>query len=646
MVKTPNNTPKAKARAKAASAGGAARPSQANASSPGSTKISKFRKRKANGAPAKVAAAAAVVAADGATSAGDGPASASVQKPPTASPVASLKPTTAAEGSSAAQALAPKANTAEASAPKPKLKLADAAAATSNGVGASGGDGRKRSKRERKKEKAMAWKGKGKEEEAQVQGKKENRKEDRSKKEVGSGSRGAGLIFMCNAQTKPECFRNRLFGMPMGKKEMVEKVRPGTKLFLYDFDLRLLYGVYNATSKGGVNLVRDAFNGKFPAQVKFKTDKDCLPLPESSFKHVIKENYSASRKFDPELNSTQVRRLMALFKPINVPQSAPEERHRYEERRNLHQYEDRRHALPVEERRQQVVVQVPPHEDSYRAPRLAPFPTEPGHGQFLTNVQDDHIYYQQAFPAPESRRIALAPESRHVPSIPEPRHVPLAYYHHLAPSSDDSYYRSRVDPVHERIAARSPPRDYMSQPGELSARADRLEELYRTGNVAVHGARLEDPYRLGEISVRGARLEDPYRPREIDDRGARLEDPYRPREVDARGARVEDLYRPGEIASRGVRVEDHYRPGEITTRDARVEDLYHPGGVAARGSYGELYRSDRLVTRAVDPPRHPYETSDHAYAETSQRPVSTTRANGPGMPVSSLYSFAGAPVYR
>uniref|UniRef100_A0ACD6AP27 Uncharacterized protein n=1 Tax=Avena sativa TaxID=4498 RepID=A0ACD6AP27_AVESA len=601
MVKTPTSAPKAKAKAKAASAGGVAGPSQAKASSPGSAKMSKFKKRKANGGPAKVAAAA-VVAADGATSAGNGTASASVLKPSTASeawPVASLRPTTAAEGPSASQA--PKADIAEASAPKPKP--ADAAAATSNGIGASGGDGKKKNKRERKKEKSMALKGKGKEEEAQAQaqGKKGNWKEERGKKEVGGDSRGGGLIFMCNAQTKPECFQNRLFGMPMGKKEMVEKVRPGMKLFLYDFDLRLLYGVYKASSKGGINLVRDAFNGKFPAQVKFKTDKDCLPLPESSFKHAIKENYSASRKFDPELNSTQVRRLMDLFKPINVPQSAPEERHRHEGRR---QYEDRPHALPIEERRQQVVVHVPAPEDSYRATRFAPFPTE-------------------------SRLAPLAPESRHAPIVPEPRHVPSAYYHHLAPSSDDSYYRSRVDPVHERITARTSPRDYISQHGGLSARADRLEEPYRTGNIV----------------VRGAHLEDPYRPREIDARGARVEDLYRPGEVASRGARVEDHYLPGEIASRGARVEDLYHSGEIAVRGARVEDLYRPGEIAARDAYGELYRSDRLITRAVDP-LHPYETSSHAYAETSQRPVPTTRANGPGVPVSSLYSFAGAPAYR
>ncbi|KAF7107696.1 hypothetical protein CFC21_108290 [Triticum aestivum] len=636
MVKTPNSTPKAKAKAASGSgtgAGGAARPSPASASGSGSAKASKFKKRKAIGAGAKVAATA-VAAADGSTSAGaagrDEPAPAPVQKPSTpsgASPAASLKPATVAEGSSAAQVLAPKPDTAEeasASTPKPKPKLkpkpADAAAATSNGAGASGSSGGSKKQKKGHKERLMAWKGKGKQEEAQgnkkgmrkeegEQGnKKGTGKEEGAKKEGGGDSRGGGLIFMCNAQTKPECFQNRVFGMPMGKKEMVEKVRPGTKVFLYDFDLRLLYGVYKATSKGGINLVRNVFNGKFPAQVKFTTDKDCLPLPESTFKHAIKENYSASRKFDPEITSTQVRRLMALFKPITVHQSAPrghlDGRYRDEERR--HQHEDRPHPLHVEDRRPQV---------------------------------DDHRYYQQAPPAPESQHIPLAPEARHVPlatgphyapSVPEPRHVPPAYYHHLAPSSDDSYYRSRVDPVHERIAARTPPRDYAAQLGELSARADHMSDLYRT---TVRDARLEDPYRPGELAARGARVEELYRPVEIASRGDRVADLY------------QDLYRSAEVPSRGARMEDLYRPGEVAARDVRMEDPYRQGGIDARGSYGGLYRSDQLNARAVDLP-HSYQTSNPAYAEASQRPVPTARANAPGAPVSSLYSFAGAPAYR
>ncbi|VAI84445.1 unnamed protein product [Triticum turgidum subsp. durum] len=633
MVKTPNSTPKAKAKAASSGAGGAARPSPASASGSGSAKASKFKKRKAIGAGAKVAAPA-VAAADGSTSAGaagrDEPAPASVPKPSTpsgASPATSLKPATVAEGSSAAQVLAPKPDTAEeASAstpkpkPKPKPKQADAAAATSNGAGASGSSGGSKKNRKGHKERLMAWKGKGKQEEAQgntkgmgkeegAQGNKKGiGKEEGTKKEGGGDSRGGGLIFMCNAQTKPECFQNRVFGMPMGKKEMVEKVRPGTKVFLYDFDLRLLYGVYKATSKGGINLIRNAFNGKFPAQVKFTTDKDCLPLPESTFKHAIKENYSASRKFDPEITSTQVRRLMALFKPITVQQSAPrghlDGRYHHEERR--HQHEDRPHPLHVEDRRPQV---------------------------------DDHRYYQQAPPAPESQHIPLAPEARQVPlatgphyapSVPEPRHVPLAYYHHLAPSSDDSYYRSRVDPVHERIAARTPPRDYAAQLGELAARADHMSDLYRT---TVHDARLEDPYRPGELAARGARVEELYRPGEIASRGDRVADLY------------QDLYRSAEAPSRGARMEDLYRPGEVAARDVRMEDPYGQGGIDARGSYGGLYRSDQLNARAVDLP-HSYQTSNPAYAEASQRPVPTARANGPGAPVSSLYSFAGAPAYR
>ncbi|XP_071690008.1 uncharacterized protein [Rutidosis leptorrhynchoides] len=131
----------------------------------------------------------------------------------------------------------------------------------------------------------------------------------------------SGFIFMCSGKTKPECYVNRVFGLPARRKNVVEKIKPGTKLFLFDTDVKLLYGVYEAASNGGMNLQPAAFGGRYPAQVAFKIYKDCLPLPITTFRTAIKDNFQGA-KFTPELNVYQVRDLLLLFSPIFAPSSA------------------------------------------------------------------------------------------------------------------------------------------------------------------------------------------------------------------------------------------------------------------------------------------------------------------------------------
>lgn len=125
----------------------------------------------------------------------------------------------------------------------------------------------------------------------------------------------AGVIFMCNKITKEICFRYGLFGLPAVQLKLVQRIVPGTKLFLFVLESRELYGIFEASSNGGFNLEPRAFGPSFPSQVRFRICRPCRPLMEKDFKKAIEDNYYQHNKFKNELSSQQVLNLLQLFCP-------------------------------------------------------------------------------------------------------------------------------------------------------------------------------------------------------------------------------------------------------------------------------------------------------------------------------------------
>ncbi|KAF7154816.1 hypothetical protein RHSIM_Rhsim01G0229100 [Rhododendron simsii] len=133
------------------------------------------------------------------------------------------------------------------------------------------------------------------------------------KEKTSKRTESMGMIFMCSSKTKKDCYRYNVLGLPSSKRNIVEKIYKGMRLFLFDFDLKLMYGIYKAAGPGGYNIEPKAFKSAFPSQVRFTVLDDCLPLAEEKFKTVIKENYYGKNKFNCQLTSQQVKDLCKLF---------------------------------------------------------------------------------------------------------------------------------------------------------------------------------------------------------------------------------------------------------------------------------------------------------------------------------------------
>lgn len=86
----------------------------------------------------------------------------------------------------------------------------------------------------------------------------------------------AGFVFLCDDKTRGEVLKLRCFGLPKKNFEEMQTIDDTTQLFLWNFRSTQLMGPFSADGKPALNVEPSAFNGRFPAQLRFKgTGKMC-----------------------------------------------------------------------------------------------------------------------------------------------------------------------------------------------------------------------------------------------------------------------------------------------------------------------------------------------------------------------------------
>ncbi|KAK8969000.1 hypothetical protein KSP40_PGU005683 [Platanthera guangdongensis] len=130
-----------------------------------------------------------------------------------------------------------------------------------------------------------------------------------------------GAIFGCKHSTMEECLTKQLFGLPSSHFSYVRNIEPGLPIFLFNYSDRKLHGLYEAASHGKMYLDAYAWTDggaertAFPAQVRIRTSQQCKPLAEKEYRKVIDDNYYTPQHFWFELDHSQTRSLIAMFKP-------------------------------------------------------------------------------------------------------------------------------------------------------------------------------------------------------------------------------------------------------------------------------------------------------------------------------------------
>ncbi len=103
-------------------------------------------------------------------------------------------------------------------------------------------------------------------------------------------------IFHCASTTEQECIDRKLLGGPMGMRKGLDRpdrrIREGTALLLFNFKTHHVHAPYRAAGSPGNNLVKEAWGGRFPWQVRTVGTATRWPVPRHGLVQLLKKNGS------------------------------------------------------------------------------------------------------------------------------------------------------------------------------------------------------------------------------------------------------------------------------------------------------------------------------------------------------------------
>jgi DNA modification methylase len=121
-------------------------------------------------------------------------------------------------------------------------------------------------------------------------------------------------VFACTNSTQGECFSRLLFGSNKVYGAAAMRVKKGDFLFLLNLDSDLLYGVFKASDDAQLNIVADAWGGKYPYQVKVEPIGTIVPLSEA--KKLLK---TLSVERSSPVSKSKTLTILELYRPSVVP---------------------------------------------------------------------------------------------------------------------------------------------------------------------------------------------------------------------------------------------------------------------------------------------------------------------------------------